>query len=92
MDETKRVNQYLTFEETLQRLPYKPSYLYKLMHLGKIPYHKPTGGRAMFLESDIEKFIARGRKAADYEIAEKADEILNCPKGKRRVLSGALTA
>lgn len=83
---------YLTFEEVLERLPYKPSYLYKLMHLGRIPYHKPTGGRALFLESDVEKFLARGRKAADYEISDKANAVLNSSKAKRRAISGALPA
>jgi excisionase family DNA binding protein len=55
----------------------KPSYLYKLIHLRKIPHYKPLGGRVFFRREELEEFIFRGRSAADYELAEKADGILN---------------
>ena len=83
---------YLTFEEALERLPYKPSYLYKLMSLGRIPYYKPTGGRVLFLESDIEKFLSRGRKSAVYEISEQAEKVLNGRRTSGRTVSKVLTA
>lgn len=83
---------YLTFDEVLERLPYKPSYLYKLMHEGRIPYYKPTGKIALFLESDIEKFLARGRKSANYEVSEAANKVLNGRKASGRAASGAMTA
>ena len=68
---------YLSFEETLALLPYRRSYLYKLMHQARITYYKPTGGRAMFLESDIEEFIVRGKKSSSHELANQADALLN---------------
>jgi len=45
------------------------------MHERRIPYFKPTGGKALFLESEIEEFIQRSRKSADYELDEKANTI-----------------
>jgi excisionase family DNA binding protein len=54
-----------------------PNYIYKLIHLRKIPCYKPTGGRVFFKREELEEFVFRGRTAADYEISEKADSILN---------------
>jgi excisionase family DNA binding protein len=45
----------------------KPSYLYKLIHLKRIPYYKPTGGRVYFKQSELEAFIFRERQTPDYE-------------------------
>jgi len=53
------------------------SYLYKLVHWGKLPCHKPTNGRLFFYESEVLDFLARGKHAADYEVRDKADSILN---------------
>jgi excisionase family DNA binding protein len=55
----------------------KPSYLYKLIYLKRIPHYKPTGGRVYFKREELEQFIFRGRSAADYELAETADQVLN---------------
>ena len=54
----------------------KVSYLHKLCHLGKIPHYRPNGGRVYFLEEDLEAFLLRGRRAADYELGDRADAIL----------------
>ncbi|AEF82642.1 helix-turn-helix transcriptional regulator [Leadbettera azotonutricia] len=51
----------------------KKSYLYKLIHLGKIPCYKPTGGKVFFTQADLETFIFRGRQSADYEIRNGMD-------------------
>jgi excisionase family DNA binding protein len=53
------------------------NYLYKLVHLRRIPCYKPTGGKVFFKREELEEFIFRGRNSADYEFAEKADRILN---------------
>jgi excisionase family DNA binding protein len=53
------------------------SYIYKLVHWKKIPCHRPTNGRLYFYESEIMDFLSRNRQAADYEVAEQADAILN---------------
>jgi excisionase family DNA binding protein len=52
------------------------TYLYKLIHLGKIPYYKPEGGRVFFKQEDLEAFVFRGRRSADYELSDKADSLL----------------
>lgn len=83
MDETKRVNQYLSIEEAASLLHFKKSYLYKLTCLGKIPYYKPLSGRLLFSTDDLDAFISRGRRAPDYELDEKANAIVNA-SGKRR--------
>jgi excisionase family DNA binding protein len=59
----------------------KPSYLYKLIHLGKIPCYKPTGGRVFFKREELEQFVFRGKQSADYELATDADRALN--RGRR---------
>jgi excisionase family DNA binding protein len=53
------------------------NYLHKLCHLGRITFFKPTGGRVYFKREDLEAFVFRGRSGADYELREKADQILN---------------
>jgi excisionase family DNA binding protein len=53
------------------------TYLYKLIHLGKIPCYKPTGGKVFFKREELTAFVFRGRHAADFELLEQADNILN---------------
>ncbi|GHT78526.1 hypothetical protein FACS1894130_05270 [Spirochaetia bacterium] len=66
----------LTVDDAAQFTGLKKSYLYKLCHLGRIPYFKPTGGKVYFRQNDLEEFIFRGRQSADYEIKAQADRIL----------------
>ena len=61
------------------------SYLYKLTSLGKIPYYRPNGGRIFFKPADLENFVFRGRRSADYEVADHADAILNDWLSKRLI-------
>jgi predicted DNA-binding transcriptional regulator AlpA len=56
---------------------YSRSYIYMLVHWGKIPCYHPTHGRLFFYESEILDFLTRNRQAADYEISKRADAILN---------------
>jgi excisionase family DNA binding protein len=51
-----------------------PNYIYKLVHLKKIPHYKPAGrtGRVYFKQEEIEGFIFRNRQQADYEAANHA--------------------
>jgi predicted DNA-binding transcriptional regulator AlpA len=51
------------------------SYIYKLVHLHKLPCHKPANGRLFFYESEILDFLSRGKNSADYEIEEQAAAI-----------------
>jgi excisionase family DNA binding protein len=52
------------------------AYLYKLIHLKKIPYYKPTGGKVFFKQEELDTFIYRGRVSADYELREQAEQLL----------------
>jgi excisionase family DNA binding protein len=56
---------------------YSRGHLYRLIRLGQVPCHKPTGGRIFFKKSELLEFVYRGKKSADYEIAEQANAILN---------------
>jgi len=51
-------------------------YLYKLVYLGKVPHYKPTGGRLYFKRADLDAFVFRGRRAADFELREQAEKIM----------------
>lgn len=59
---------------------YSVKYVYKLIHLGMIPYFKPTGGKVWFKREDLETFMFRERRAADYELRAEANRILGAAK------------
>ena len=59
---------------------YSPKYIYKLVHLGMIPHYKPTGGRLCFKLEELESFMFRERRAADYELEERAEQFLTRSK------------
>ena len=69
----------IRIETVMELTGYSRSYVYKLVHLKKIPCRKPGGktGKTQFFESEILGFLDRGRQYADYEVAEKAEAILN---------------
>ena len=70
--------------EAAEFLGFSKTYLYKLIHLGLIACYKPQGGRVFFKQEDLQAFIFRGRRAADYELSEKAD---NCMVGAAELLN-----
>ena len=43
------------------------NYIYKLVHLRRIPHYKPMGGKLFFKQGELEAFIFRNRQTADYE-------------------------
>jgi predicted DNA-binding transcriptional regulator AlpA len=67
----------ITMNTVLELSGYSRSYIYKLVYWKKIPCHNPTHGRLFFYESEILDFLSRGRQAADYEVSEQANAILN---------------
>ena len=69
----------LTIGETMELTGYSRGYIYKLVHLKKIPCYKPggKGGKVFFFESEVIDFLTRNRQSADYELSEQADAILN---------------
>jgi len=50
--------------------------LYATARRGNIAYSQPSGRKMYFKKSDLDAFLARGRRAANYELADKADAIL----------------
>ena len=57
------------------------TYLYKLIHLGKISHYKPMGGKVFFRKNELDDFIFRNRVSADYELKEQAEQLLANKKG-----------
>ena len=75
IEKTKEMPIYL--KEAAKLIGYSPGYVYKLAERRQIPFRKPTGGRLHFLKSELIDFLNRNRSAANYEVSEKADDILN---------------
>jgi excisionase family DNA binding protein len=46
-----------TFQQACRYLSLKPSYLYKLTSLKKIPFYKPSGKKLYFKRKDLDKWI-----------------------------------
>jgi predicted DNA-binding transcriptional regulator AlpA len=67
----------IKMNQVIELTGYSRSYIYKLVLWKKIPCRKPTNGRLFFYESEVLDFLARNRKAADYEVHETAEAILN---------------
>jgi excisionase family DNA binding protein len=67
----------LTLSEAAAYLGLARSFLYKLTSQGKIAHFKPAGGKLYFKLEDLDGYLYRGRRAADYELADKADSVLN---------------
>ena len=49
---------------------FSQNYLYKLIHLKRIPFFKPTGGRVFFRLSDLEAWLFKDPQGASVEKAE----------------------
>jgi excisionase family DNA binding protein len=43
------------------------NYIYKLIHLKKIPHYKPMGGRVFFKQTELEAFIFQNRQCPTFE-------------------------
>jgi excisionase family DNA binding protein len=69
-------NKPLTITETAAYTGLSKAYLYKLIHLKKIPYYKPTGGKVFFKQEELDSFIFRGRVSANYKLQEQAEQLL----------------
>jgi excisionase family DNA binding protein len=57
----------LTVEEAASFTGFSKNYLYKLIHLKKIPHYKPMRGRVFFRPAELEAFLFRNRQGADNE-------------------------
>ena len=67
----------LTVEQAAEYTGFSVAYVYKLIHLKKIPFFKPEGGKILFSLDDLKNFCFRNRHAAEYELQEQAESILN---------------
>jgi excisionase family DNA binding protein len=78
MDErTRPEGAPLTLGEAAIYLGLSPGFLYKLTSQGRIPYFKPAGGRLYFKLEDLDGYLYRNRRAADYELVTKAEAFVN---------------
>jgi excisionase family DNA binding protein len=77
MNETQKP---LNVKEAAIFLNLKPSYVYNLVHYGKLPAYKPGGKILLFKESELLEYAFRNKQSADFELAKKADRILNGAK------------
>jgi len=71
------VQKALSVDEAADFTGLSKAYLYKLIHQKKIPFYKPMGGKVFFKLGELESFIFRGRRAADYELESQAESLLN---------------
>ena len=70
----------MSLPEAATYLRVAPSYLRKLCQRRRIAFSKPTGGKLVFLRSDLEAFLVQGRHSADFEDHEEATAWLNHTK------------
>lgn len=58
---------------------FKESYLYKLIHEGKVPSYKPDGGKrckVILCKEELQAFLFRNRRAGGAELQAEADKKL----------------
>jgi excisionase family DNA binding protein len=65
----------LNVDEAAEYLSIAKSYLYKLVCLKKVSCYKP--GKLYFRKEDLDKYAFQNRRASDFDLAERADGILN---------------
>jgi excisionase family DNA binding protein len=70
------VQKPLNVQEAAAFLGFKPSYVYNLVHYGRLTAYKPGGKILFFRQEDLERFAFRNKKAADFELAQEADRLL----------------
>jgi excisionase family DNA binding protein len=73
---TETVQRPLNLKQAAEFLGFKPSYIYNLVHFGRLTAYKPSGKVLYFKQEDLERFAFRNKKTADFELAEKADQVL----------------
>jgi excisionase family DNA binding protein len=76
MTETLFQEKPLTVDDAAEFLNLKKSYLFKLIHYGKISCFRPGGKRVYFRLNDLKEYAFRNRQSADYELSDFADQVL----------------
>lgn len=77
-------NRAMRIQDVIEFTGYSRSYLYKLIRQGKISAYKPNNGRMYFKKEELETFLYRTKKYANYELEAKADSLL-LEDRKRRI-------
>ena len=57
----------LSVDEAAEFTNLSRNYIYKLIHLKKIPHYKPLGGRVFFKQAELEAFIFQNRQGPTLE-------------------------
>jgi excisionase family DNA binding protein len=78
MNET--IQKPLNMREAAEFLGVKPSYIYYLVHFGKLTAYKPGGKKLIFKLSELEKY-AFSRSTGN--MSERAVSILNTSQAKK---------
>ena len=74
----------MTVEKAAEYTGFTKSYLYKLIHSGKIPSYKPDTskqGKVILCKEELQTFMFSNRRASNAELQELAADTLN--GGKR---------
>ena len=77
MNETQKP---LNVQQAAEFLNLKPSYVYNLVHFGKLAAFKPGGKKLLFKLSDLERF-AYGNPVGGH--SERAEAILNTAQKRK---------
>jgi excisionase family DNA binding protein len=67
----------LTVVEAAEFLSLAKSYVYQLVHMGKLTAFNPGGKRLYFRHEDLEKYVLMGKKSSSEDLMVQADSILN---------------
>ena len=51
--------------------------IYRMTESKQIPFYKPSDRRIFFKQEELDAWIFRNRSAADYELNEQAEKIIN---------------
>ena len=70
-------NRPFTLAEAATYLSIAQGTLYNLVHSKRITCYKPSGKLLFFYRADLDAFVQRGQKLADFEVIKKAEGILN---------------
>lgn len=63
--------EFLTIQETAVYLDYSVAYLYKLTHLGTLPFYRPNGKKIFFKRTELDEWIGRHKCRSISEIQQQ---------------------
>lgn len=66
------LKEIFNIEELAEYTGFRQSYIYKLVHLGSIPYYKPSGKKLFFSRKEIDEWLLKNRYQTDEEIEKEA--------------------